>query len=57
AFNGGLAAALSQGLPLRQAVGWGAAAGALAATKSGAQPSLPDRKTFDTFLRERGVEA
>jgi ribokinase len=57
AFNGGLAAALSQGLPLRQAVGWGAAAGALAATKSGAQPSLPDRKTFDAFLRERGVEA
>jgi len=57
AFNGGLAAALSQGLPLRQAVVWGAAAGALAATKAGAQPSLPDRKTFDAFLRERGVEA
>lgn len=56
AFNGGLAAALSQGLPLRQAVVWGAAAGALAATKAGAQPSLPDRQTFDAFLRERGVE-
>jgi ribokinase len=50
AFNGGLAAALSQGLTLRKAVVWGAAAGALAATKPGAQPSLPDRKTFDAFL-------
>ncbi|MCX7595042.1 MAG: ribokinase [Fischerella sp.] len=55
AFNGGLAAALSQGLSLRQAVVWGAAAGALAATKPGAQPSLPDRLTFDAFLKERGV--
>lgn len=55
AFNGGLAAALHQGLSLRQAVVWGAAAGALAATKPGAQPSLPDRLTFDEFLKERGV--
>jgi ribokinase len=50
AFNGSLAAALSEGLSLRQAVIWGAASGALAATKSGAQPSLPDRVTFDKFL-------
>ena len=57
AFNGGLAAALSQGLPLQQAVVWGAAAGALAATKVGAQPSLPNRETFDAFLRARGLEA
>ncbi|QIR40424.1 ribokinase [Tolypothrix sp. PCC 7910] len=55
AFNGGLAAALYEGLPLHQAVVWGAAAGALAATKSGAQTSLPDRLTFDAFLKERGV--
>ncbi|MBD2337870.1 ribokinase [Calothrix sp. FACHB-156] len=55
AFNGGLAAALYQGLPLHQAVVWGAAAGALAATKSGAQTSLPDKLTFDAFLKERGV--
>lgn len=53
AFSGGLAAALSEGLSLRQAVVWGAAAGALAATKSGAQPSLPHRVTFDRFLEER----
>ncbi len=55
AFNGGLAAALFEGLSLHQAVVWGAAAGALAATKSGAQTSLPDRFTFDAFLEERGV--
>lgn len=53
AFNGGLAAALSEGLSLRQAVIWGSAAGALATTKSGAQPSLPDRDTFDKFLQEK----
>jgi len=55
AFNGGLAAALAQGRPLREAVVWGAAAGAISATKTGAQPSLPDRKTFDAFLSDRGV--
>jgi len=55
AFNGGLAAALYEGLSLHQAVVWGAAAGALAATKPGAQTSLPDRLTFDAFLKERGV--
>jgi ribokinase len=55
AFNGGLAAALSQGLSLHQAVVWGAAAGALAVTKPGAQPSLPDRLAFDAFLKEKRV--
>ncbi|RCJ39648.1 ribokinase [Nostoc minutum NIES-26] len=55
AFNGGLAAALFTGLSLNQAVIWGAAAGALAATKLGAQTSLPDKLTFDAFLKERGV--
>lgn len=53
-FNGALAAALSVGLSLRQAVVWGAAAGAMAATKPGAQPSLPDRVMLDAFLKERG---
>lgn len=54
AFNGGLGAALAEGLTLRQAVVWGAAAGALASTKAGAQPSLPERHTFNAFLKERG---
>jgi len=55
AFNGGLAAAIAEGLPLRQAVIWGAAAGALAATKIGAQSSMPERKTFNAFLQERRI--
>ncbi|WP_016950054.1 ribokinase [Anabaena sp. PCC 7108] len=55
AFNGGLAAALFQKLPLRTAVVWGAAAGALATTNRGAQASLPDRKTFDAFLQDKGI--
>jgi ribokinase len=54
AFNGGLAAALYTGLSLHQAVVWGAAAGALAATKPGAQTSLPDKLRFEAFLKERG---
>lgn len=53
AFNGGLAAALAEGRSLREAVVWGAAAGAISATKAGAQPSLPDRETFNRFLREK----
>ncbi|MBD2359375.1 ribokinase [Tolypothrix sp. FACHB-123] len=56
AFNAGLAAALYEGLSLHQAVMWGAAAGALAATKPGAQTSLPDRLTFEAFLKERGFD-
>lgn len=55
AFNGGLAAALAEGLSIRQAVVWGAAAGALASTKPGAQPSMCDRQTFNAFLEERTV--
>ncbi|ALF53969.1 ribokinase [Nostoc piscinale CENA21] len=53
AFNGGLAAALYTGMSLHQAVVWGAAAGALAATKPGAQTSLPDKLTFEAFLKDR----
>ncbi|MBE9004338.1 ribokinase [Fortiea sp. LEGE XX443] len=53
AFNGALVAALHNGLSLHQAVVWGAAAGALAATKLGAQTSLPDKFTFDAFLKKR----
>lgn len=51
AFNGGFAAALMQQLKLEQAIVWGAAAGALSATKAGAQPSMPSRAEFDQFLQ------
>jgi ribokinase len=43
AFNGALATALDKRLSMREAVRWGAAAGALAVTKAGALPSLPHR--------------
>ncbi len=55
AFAGGLAAALIEGASLRQAVIWGAAAGALATTKKGAQAAMPDRPTFNAFLTANGV--
>ena len=51
AFNGGLAAALIEGLSLPEAVRWGAATGALSATKAGAQPSMPTRDEFNRFLK------
>jgi ribokinase len=52
AFAGGLTAALLSGLSLPEAARWGAAAGALATTKIGAQSAMPDRPTFEAFLRE-----
>lgn len=52
AFNGGVATGLVVGHDLRTAVRWGAATAALSVTKEGAQQSMPNRDTFDTFLRE-----
>ena len=51
AFNGALAVALAEGKPLIEAVGYGMAAGALAATKPGAQPSLPTRDEVENLLK------
>lgn len=53
AFIGGFAAALVQSLPLREALRWGSAAGALAVTRFGAQPSLPTMDEVQAFLRVR----
>jgi len=50
AFNGGLAASLALGLPVRDAVSWGMAAGALSTTRQGAQPSMPDRQAVRKLL-------
>jgi ribokinase len=44
AFNGALAAALVEGLPLAEACQWGAAAGAIAVTRIGAQSAMPTRE-------------
>lgn len=43
AFIGAFAVALAEGKPLPEASRWGNAAGAIAATRLGAQPSLPKR--------------
>lgn len=50
AFLGGFAVALAEGKDLAEAVRWGNAAGALAATKLGAQPSLPGRPEVEQLL-------
>jgi len=53
AFNGALAVALSEGLPIEDAIRWGMAGGALSVTKEGAQPAMPTRNELQTFLSER----
>jgi ribokinase len=50
AFNGGLAAALAEGLGLAEAVQWGCAAGAIAVTRPGAMPSMPHRDELEKLL-------
>jgi ribokinase len=50
AFVGGFAVAMAGGQPLAEAVRWGNAAGALATTKLGAQPSLPTRQDLEALL-------
>ena len=49
-FVAGFAAALASGMPADQAVRWGNASGALAATILGAQPSLPTYETVQQFI-------
>jgi ribokinase len=51
AFNGAMAVTLAEGKDLLDAVQFGLAAGALAATKRGAQPSLPTRDAVDKFVQ------
>jgi len=51
AFISGLAAALLKGKSLEEAVHYGNASGALAATKFGAQPSLPTQNEVEQLLR------
>jgi len=50
AFNGGLAAALAEGLDLPAATQQAAAVAALSVTQAGAQPSLPTRDQLEDFL-------
>lgn len=50
AFVGGLATAVAEKQPLDAAIAWGNAAGALAVTRAGAQPSLPTRAAVEALL-------
>ncbi len=54
AFVGGFAVALAEGRTLSEAVRWGNGAGGLAATKLGAQPSLPTRRDLERLLATGG---
>jgi ribokinase len=51
AFMGALACGLSEGKSVREVLKFANAAGALATTKLGAQPSLPQREELDIFLK------
>jgi ribokinase len=48
-FCGALTVALSEGSPMREAVGFACTAAALSVTKMGAQPSAPTRAEVDRF--------
>jgi len=53
AFCGALAAALSRGEDVREAISFGCAAGALATTKLGAEPSLPTLAEINRLMDEQ----
>ena len=50
AFCGGLSAALAAGETLASAIRWASGAGALACTRSGAEPSLPARAEVESLF-------
>jgi ribokinase len=52
AFNGALAAALAEGLPVQEALRWGMAGGAISTTRIGAQPSLASREELLALLEK-----
>lgn len=54
AFNGALAAALSEGRPMPEALRWASAAGALAVTRRGAQEALPRRAEVLDLVERAG---
>ncbi len=56
AFVAGFSVALAEGKPVAEAVRWGNAAGALAATRLGAQTSLPRRAELEQLLLQQTSE-
>ena len=56
AFLGALAVGLAENKPIQEALRFANAAGALATTKLGAQPSLPSRKDLEIFLSKMKLQ-
>jgi ribokinase len=52
-FNGALAVALAEQMPMCEAVRFANAAGAISVTRMGAQPSAPSRKEIDALIKSR----
>jgi len=52
-FNGALAVALAEAMPMEQALRFANAAAAISVTRVGAQASIPSRAEVDTFLAAR----
>jgi ribokinase len=50
AFTAAITVALCEGREIGDALAWACAAGALTATRRGAQPSLPTRTELDDFM-------
>lgn len=50
-YCGAFAAALVEGKPVREAAAFASAAGAICASRIGAQPSIPTRREIDDFLK------
>lgn len=50
AFAGAVAVALAEGREMAEAIRWGAAAGAIAASRHGAQPAMPTRQELHALL-------
>lgn len=53
-FNGALAVAIAEGLPMEEGLRFANAAAALSVTRLGAQPSIPSRDEVDAFLAAQG---
>jgi ribokinase len=56
AFMGALAIGLAENRPIREVLRLANAAGALATTKLGAQPSLPSRREIESFLKDKSKD-
>ena len=54
AFTGALSVAIANGEKMTDAIRYANAAGALACTKFGAQPSMPTREEVEELLRREG---